>query len=91
MVFKYPVPIYGEECLSGSMGQLTLVTVTIAPLFKLEILQDRPLIKYGLANLTNDCEMDIIMGDVLKRNRVVDVLLFKLLNILFIMKEFCMC
>ena len=90
MALKHPVPICGDGCSSGSTGQLTLVTVTIAPLFKLEILQDRPLIKYGLANLTNDCEMIIIMGDALKRNRVVDVLLFRLLNIFFIMKEFCM-
>ena len=91
MAFKHPVPICGEECLSGMTVQLILVTAIIDPLFKLEILQDRPLIKYGLANLTNDYEMHIIMADVLKRNRVVDVPLFRLPNIFFIMKEFCLC
>ena len=91
MALNLPVPICGEECLSGMTVQLILVTATIVPLFKLEILQERPLIKCGEVYLTKDCEMIIFMEDAVKRNRVVDVLLFRLLNIFFIVKEFCMC
>ena len=37
--------------------------------------------------LTKDCEMTIIMVNAIKRNRVVDALLFRLVNIILIINK----